>query len=160
MRVEFCNRCGSVPIYVLVLVLIWRQALGFRILNVLFLNFVFCSLHFRPNVMVPLCGSFIIISATWCQRKCVYTPYGDQCCSTMFSRCANPTKRCFTTIWPLPEIVARTIRHHLVAFYCSSTIYDNICRGTTYENDTYNFLNTISSGPDFIPGNVPRKKTA
>ena len=38
-----------------------------------------------------------------------------------------------------PEIVARTIRHHLVAaFYCSANIYDNIFSGTIYENDTYN----------------------
>ena len=38
-----------------------------------------------------------------------------------------------------PEIVARTIRHHLVAaFYCSANIYDNICPGTICENDTYN----------------------
>ena len=51
-----------------------------------------------PNVVVPLCGSFIIISATWCQRKCVYNPYGDQCCSTMFPRCASKKKGCLTTI--------------------------------------------------------------
>ena len=39
-----------------------------------------------------------------------------------------------------PEIVvARTIRHHLVAaFYCSANIYDNICPGTLHENDTIN----------------------
>ena len=43
--------------------------------------------------MVPLCGSFITIWAPWCQRKCVYTSYGDQGCSTMFSRCDNSTKR-------------------------------------------------------------------
>ena len=37
-----------------------------------------------------------------------------------------------------PEIVARTIRHHLVAaFYCSANMYDNICPGTIYENDTH-----------------------
>ena len=38
-----------------------------------------------------------------------------------------------------PEIVARTIRHHVVAaFCCSANIYqyDNICPGTIYENDT------------------------
>ena len=38
-----------------------------------------------------------------------------------------------------PNIVARTIRHHLVAaLYCSANIYDNICPGTKYENDTHN----------------------
>lgn len=35
--------------------------------------------------MIPLCGSLIFISATLCQRKCVHTPYVDQCRSTMFS---------------------------------------------------------------------------
>ena len=54
-------------------------------------------------------------------------------------RCENPTKR---GVWHhlTPEIVARTIRHHLVAeFYCSANIIDNICPGTIYENDT-NYL--------------------
>ena len=46
----------------------------------------------RPNVMVPVCGSFIFFSATWCQRKWVYTPYGVQCSSTKLPRWENPTK--------------------------------------------------------------------
>ena len=39
-----------------------------------------------------------------------------------------------------PEmIVAKSMRHHLVAaFCCSANIYDNICPGTIYENDTHN----------------------
>ena len=51
------------------------------------------------STMVPLCGSFII-SVTWFQRKCVYTPYGDQCCFTMFPICENPTKR---GVWALSD---------------------------------------------------------
>ena len=43
-----------------------------------------------------------------------------------------------------PEIVARTIRHHLVAaFYCLANICDSTCPGTIYMGDTYNL---------YIPG--------
>ena len=44
--------------------------------------------------MVPLCGSFII-SATWCQRKCVrvHPVWRLRLLHYMFPRCENPTKR-------------------------------------------------------------------
>ena len=43
--------------------------------------------------MVPLCGCFNVISETWCKRKWVYIPYGDQCWSSKSPRRENPTKR-------------------------------------------------------------------
>ena len=84
---------------------------------------------------VPLCGRFIFISATWCQKKrgvqAVYTPNGNQYWPTKFPICENPTKRGLASprlaspllLYLTPQIVARTIPHYIVAAFFVSQIH-------------------------------------
>ena len=91
--------------------------------------------------MLPLCGSFII-SQQHGAKENVCAPRMETIIAPLCSQDVKMQQKGVSRHDLTPEILARTIRHHLVAaFYCSTNIYDNIYpTGTIYENDTHNFF--------------------